>query len=216
MTIEEHATPPKAETPDETAPEATNPDETNPDGTNPDETTPDETTPDETTPMETAIQRGRVAMERVEEVASRAGDAVERAVTRLRNTAEMTEERGTTIIADEVVGKVAGIAAREVAGVNDLGGDFSRGFAFLKERVGLGDAEGGGDANRGVRVRLQGTTASVDMTIVVEFGYVVHSVTDAVRTKVISSVENMLGLEVTEVNIRVDDVHVSGKPTPEA
>ena len=170
----------------------------------------------------TPMQRGREAMERVEEVAgevaSRAGDAVERAFTRLRNTASVTEERGTTTIADEVVGKVAGIAAREVAGVYDLGGDFARGFAFLKERVGLGgdgEDEGSG-ADRGVRVRLEGTTAQIDMTIVVEFGFVVHSVTDAVRTKVIGSVENMLGLEVTEVNIRVDDVHVSGDAKPEA
>jgi len=168
---------------------------------------------------DTPMQRGRVAMERVEEVAgevaSRAGDAVGRAFSRLRNTAEMTDERGTTIIADEVVGKVAGIAAREVAGVHDLGGDMARGFAFLKERVGLGDSEGS-DADRGVRVRLEGTTASIDMTIVVEFGFVVHSVTDAVRTKVIGSVENMLGLEVTEVNIRVDDVHVADDAKPEA
>ena len=173
------------------------------------------------TPEETPLQRGRVAMERVEEVAgevaSRAGDAVERAFTRLRNTASLTEERGTTTIADEVVGKIAGIAAREVAGVHDLGGDVARGFAFLKEKVGLGDSEDeGSGANRGVRVRLEGTTASIDMTIVVEFGFVVHSVTDAVRTKVIGSVENMLGLEVTEVNIRVDDVHVSGETQPEA
>lgn len=161
---------------------------------------------------QTPIQRGRVAMERVEEAASRAGDAVERAVTRIRNTATVNEDRGTTTIADEVVGKVAGIAAREVAGVYDLGGDFARGLAFLKERVGLGDSEGGEQSDRGVRVRLEGTTAIIDMTIVVEFGYVVHSVTDAVRTKVIGSVENMLGLEVTEVNIRVDDVHVGDKP----
>lgn len=177
---------------------------------------------------DTPLQRGRVAMDRVEEVAgevasragdvaSRAGDAVERAFTRFRNTAEVTEERGTTTIADEVVGKVAGIAAREVPGVFDLGGDFARGFAFLKDKVGLGDSEDeGSDADRGVRVRLEGTTAQIDMTIVVEFGFVVHSVTDAVRTKVIGSVENMLGLEVTEVNIRVDDVHVSGDAKPEA
>jgi uncharacterized alkaline shock family protein YloU len=169
---------------------------------------------------ETPLQRGRVAMERVEEVAgevaSRAGDAVERAFTRLRNTAEVSDERGTTIIADEVVGKVAGIAAREVSGVHDLGGDVARGFAFLKERVGLGDGDGGSGADRGVRVRLEGTTAAIDMTIVVVFGFVVHSVTDAVRTKVIGSVENMLGLEVTEVNIRVDDVHVSSDAQPEA
>jgi len=221
MTIEEQSTTPRAAAPEDAAPEEAAPEDAAPEEAAPEDAAPEEAAPEEAVPEETALgatpmQRGRVAMERVEEVATRAGEAVERAVTRLRNTAEMTEERGTTVIADEVVGKVAGIAAREVAGVHDLGGDFSRGFAFLKERVGLGDSEGGGDANRGVRVRLQGTTAAVDMTIVVEFGYVVHSVTDAVRTKVVTSVENMLGLEVTEVNIRVDDVYVSGTQTPEA
>lgn len=156
----------------------------------------------------TPLQRGREAVELVGDAAQRAGDAVSRAIGRVRNTAELAEERGITTIADEVVGKVAGIAAREVAGVHDLGGDFARGFAALREKVGLGSSEGGEEADRGVRVRLEGTTAVIDLTVVVEFGYVVHSVTDAVRTKVIGSVENMLGLEVTEVNIRVDDVHV--------
>ena len=46
------------------------------------------------------------------------------------------------------------------------------------------------------------------ITLVIEYGFVVHSVTDKVRTKVISAVENLLGLEVTECDIVVDDVHV--------
>lgn len=159
--------------------------------------------------IQARLERGREAVERFSGVAAqRANETYERVIGRVRNTAELTEDRGMTTIANEVVGKIAGIAAREVAGVHDLGGDFSRGFAMLKERVGLGDADGGTEADRGVRVRLEGTTAAIDLILVVEFGYVVHSVTDAVRTKVISSVENMLGLEVTEVNIRVDDVHV--------
>lgn len=167
-----------------------------------------ESTVDDNTP--TAMDRGR-------EAAGRVGDAVERAATnlvgRLRNNAELTEDRGRTTIADEVVEKIAGIAAREVAGVHDLGGEASRVFASLKERIGLGESNSD-EADRGVSVRLEGTTAEIDIKIVIEFGYVVHSVTDAVRTKVISSVENMLGLEVTEVNIRVNDVHVPD--TPEA
>ena len=65
------------------------------------------------------------------------------------------------------------------------------------------------DADRGVRVRLEGTTASVTITIVIEYGFVVHSVTEKVRAKVIGAIENLLGLEVTEVNIVVDDVHVA-------
>ena len=44
--------------------------------------------------------------------------------------------------------------------------------------------------------------------IVLEFGFVVYSVTDKVREKVISSVEELLGLDVTAVDILVDDIHV--------
>jgi len=82
----------------------------------------------------------------------KAGDAVERAaaasgriaaqvVDRLRNNAELAAERGTTTIADEVVEKIAGIAAREVPGVYDLGGDVARVFASVRDRIGLGDDE---------------------------------------------------------------------------
>jgi uncharacterized alkaline shock family protein YloU len=160
---------------------------------------------------QTALDRGRDAVEKGREAAERVGHVVEQAastlVTRFRNNAELAEDRGMTTIADEVVEKIAGIAAREVAGVHDLGGEVSRVFASLKERIGLGETNND-EADRGVAVRLEGTTAEIDMKIVIEFGYVVHSVTDAVRTKVISSVENMLGLEVTQVNIRVNDVHV--------
>jgi uncharacterized alkaline shock family protein YloU len=155
--------------------------------------------------------------DRAGEAVDRAGDAVERAaaasgrvasqvVDRLRNNAELAAERGTTIIADEVVEKIAGIAAREVPGVYDLGGDVARFFASVKDRIGLGDDDD--DAARGMSVELDGRSAVVNITLVIEYGFVVHSVTERVRTKVISAVENLLGLDVTEVNIRVDDVHV--------
>ncbi|GIH08807.1 hypothetical protein Rhe02_68740 [Rhizocola hellebori] len=193
--------------------------------TTPQQAQPEEAAADSATDLsataEAALDRGREAMEKGREAAERVGDAVERAantlVTRFRNTAELTEDRGQTTIADEVVEKIAGIAAREVPGVHDLGGEVSRVFASLKERIGIGETNND-EADRGVAVRLQGTTAEIDMKIVIEFGYVVHSVTDAVRTKVISSVENMLGLEVTEVNIRVNDVHVpeNGDAAPAA
>jgi uncharacterized alkaline shock family protein YloU len=159
-------------------------------------------------------------VERANEVVERANEAVERAaaasgrvasavVERLRNNAEMAVERGTTSIADEVVEKIAGIAVREVPGVYDIGGDVARMFAGLKERIGLGDADD--ETDRGMRVRLDGRTAQINITLVIEYGFVVHTVAEKVRTKVISAVENLLGLEVTEVNILVDDVHVPDK-----
>jgi len=156
---------------------------------------------------EVAAQVGAQVGEAVERAAQASGRVAAAVVERLRNNAEMIVERGTTTIANEVVEKIAAIAAREVPGVYDLGGDVARFLAAVKERVGLG--EGDEDADRGVRVRLEGTTASVTITIVIEYGFVVHSVTEKVRAKVIGAIENLLGLEVTEVNIVVDDVHVA-------
>jgi uncharacterized alkaline shock family protein YloU len=148
------------------------------------------------------------AADRVGDVAERAAAATGRiasqVVDRLRNNAELAAERGTTTIADEVVEKIAGIATREVPGVYDLGGDVARIFSAVKERVGLGEHE----ADQGVSVVLSGRTAEVKLVIVVEYGFVVYSVTEKVRAKVISAIENLLGLEVTTVDILVDDVHV--------
>ncbi|MET7424131.1 Asp23/Gls24 family envelope stress response protein [Dactylosporangium sp. NPDC005555] len=142
--------------------------------------------------------------------AAASGRIASQVVDRLRNNAELTAERGTTTIADEVVEKIAGIAAREVPGVYDLGGDVARVFASVRDRIGLGDDERE-NGNRGVSVRLEGTSAAVRVTLVIEYGFVLYSVAEKVRANVIGAVENLLGLEVTSVDIVVDDVHVSDK-----
>ncbi|WP_018351170.1 Asp23/Gls24 family envelope stress response protein [Longispora albida] len=115
--------------------------------------------------------------------------------------------RGVTRIADEVVEKVAAIAAREVEGVHDLGGDVSRMFQVLRERAGLAGADAPATP-RGVSVQVTGHRADVRLTLVVQYGYVVLSVCDAVRANVIDTIERMLGLDVTEVNIVVDDIRM--------
>jgi uncharacterized alkaline shock family protein YloU len=144
----------------------------------------------------------------VQEAAGRAVEATKEAtatvVTRLRNNATLPADRGHTTIANEVVEKIAGIAAREVPGVFDLGGDVARVFTAVRERLHLGEES----AAQGVSVKLEGKTAEIVVTIVIEFGFQVYSVTDKVREKVISSVENLLGLEVTGVDVTVDDVHI--------
>jgi uncharacterized alkaline shock family protein YloU len=148
------------------------------------------------------------AHEVIGEAAEKAGEALSEAahnaVTRLRNNATLPAARGRTTIANEVVEKIAGIAAREVPGVHDLGGDVARVFTAVRERLHLGEES----AAQGVSVKLEGKTAEIEVTIVIEFGFQVYSVTDKVREKVISSVENLLGLEVTGVDVTVDDVYI--------
>jgi uncharacterized alkaline shock family protein YloU len=144
------------------------------------------------------------AADRLSDAAAASGRVTAQMVDRLRNNAELSAERGTTIIANEVVEKIAGIAAREVPGVFDLGGDVSRVFSAVKERIGLGHK----DNDQGISVRLDGGKAAVKVTLVIEYGFIVYSVTEKVRANVIGAVEKLLNLEVTAVDIVVDDVHV--------
>ena len=122
----------------------------------------------------------------------------------LRNNASVAAARGKTTIGNEVVEKIAGIAAREVPGVHDLGGDVARVLSSVREKLHLGEES----AAQGVSVKLDGRKAEITVVIVIEFGFQVFSVTEKVREKVISSVENLLGLEVVAVDVTVDDVHV--------
>jgi uncharacterized alkaline shock family protein YloU len=112
--------------------------------------------------------------------------------------------RGRTIIADVVVTKIAGMAAREVSGVHALGSGSARARGALRERV--PGAGSGGSATRGVGVEVGELQAAVDLEIVVDYGVPITDVAGAVRENVISAVERMAGREVVEVNILVSDV----------
>jgi uncharacterized alkaline shock family protein YloU len=114
------------------------------------------------------------------------------------------ETRGKTTIADGVVAKIAGMAAREVPGIHNLGAGMARALGAMRERV----PGGGGGVTRGVKVEVGERQAAVDLDVVVEYGVSIVDVTGDVRSNVISAVERMTGLEVVEVNIAVDDVHL--------
>jgi len=112
----------------------------------------------------------------------------------------------TTTIANVVVSKIAGLAAREVDGVYDLGGNASRAVGALRERI------PGATTNyaQGVSVEVGEKQAAVDLDIVAEFGVSIADLAAGIRRNVISATERMTGLEVVEVNITVHDVHVAG------
>jgi len=114
--------------------------------------------------------------------------------------------QGRTTIAASVVQKIAGIAAREISGVHSMGGGVSRAFGAIRERIPGG---GTGAANiAGVQVEVGEKQAAVDLDIVVEYGASIVDLARAVRRNVITAVERMTGLEVIEVNIAVNDIHL--------
>ena len=114
-----------------------------------------------------------------------------------------TTARGRTTIADNVVVKIAGMAAREVMGVHAMGGGMSRSLGAVRDRVPGG---GGTPATRGVKAEVGEIQAALDLQLVVEYGVSVIDVARDVRQNVIGAVERMTGLEVVEVNIDIDDV----------
>ncbi|WP_382308720.1 Asp23/Gls24 family envelope stress response protein [Herbiconiux sp. UC225_62] len=109
---------------------------------------------------------------------------------------------GKTVINDGVVAKVAGIAAREARGVYALGGGAARAFGAIREAV------AGTDQTQGISVEVGETQVAVDITIVAEYPLALQDVADGVRSGVIRAIETIVGLEVTEVNVTVNDVHL--------
>jgi uncharacterized alkaline shock family protein YloU len=119
---------------------------------------------------------------------------------------ELVSEEGRTAIADSVVAKVAGVAVREVAGVYAMGAGVSRALGAVRERLPGGTTS----ITQGVGVEVGERQAAIDLDVIVEYGVSIPDLAAGVRRNVVNSVEKICGLEVTEVNIAVDDVHLPG------
>lgn len=134
---------------------------------------------------------------------------VKTAPPRPRQETVLATDHGKTTIADVVVQKIAGLAARDINGVYSLGGGVARAFGAVMDRIpGSGSVSG---LKPGVNVEVGERQAAVDLNLVVEYGVEIGDLTQAIRRNVIGSIERMTGLEVTEVNISVDDIHLPGE-----
>ena len=121
-------------------------------------------------------------------------------------SSELQTSRGNTTIADGVVQKIAAVSAREVSGVHDLGGGTARTIGAIRDRIpGSSQAVG-----QGVAVEVGERQAAIDLDLVAEYGVSMVELSRAVRRNVIAAVEGMTGLEVTEVNVSVNDIHIRG------
>ncbi len=116
-------------------------------------------------------------------------------------------DHGKTTISAIVVEKIAGEATREVPGIHRLGTGMTRTIGALRDRIPGQNAKAG----QGVSVEVGERQAAIDLDIVIEHGFSITEVADGVRQNVIGSIELMTGLEVTEVNIDVNDVYLPGE-----
>jgi uncharacterized alkaline shock family protein YloU len=125
---------------------------------------------------------------------------------------QLTSEPGNTAVTDTVVAKVAGVATREMPGVYAMGAGMARAIGVVRDRLPGVTSTG---VTQGVTVEVGERQAAVDLDLVVEYGISIPDLADGVRRNVIDAVERMCGLEVTEVNITISDVHLPTDDDPQ-
>ena len=114
-------------------------------------------------------------------------------------TIELDDNNGEIVIADEVVAVIAGLAAMEVEGVASMAGNATR---ELISKIGIKSL------SKGVKVDILEGVVTVAMTLNIKYGYNIMSISTKVQEKVKASVENMTGLTVADVNVRVAGVEI--------
>lgn len=104
---------------------------------------------------------------------------------------------GEVHIADEVVAIIAGLAATEVEGVASMAGNITN---ELVSKLGMKSL------SRGVKVAVLEGVVTVDLSLNIEYGKNVLETSRTVQERVKTSIENMTGLEVADVNIHIASV----------
>ena len=110
---------------------------------------------------------------------------------------------GEVQIADEVVATIAGLAATEVEGVASMAGNVT------KELIGKLGVK---NLSKGVKVLVTDNNVDVDLALNIDYGYSIMKVSEKVQDRVKSAIENMTGLEVSMVNIRIMNVNMDKVP----
>lgn len=113
----------------------------------------------------------------------------------------LTEESGigAVQIADDVVAMIASLAATEVEGVSATGGTITNELMNKMAKKNL---------NKGVKVDILGQNVMVDIVVTMDYGYNIPATCQKVQLKVKSAIENMTGLNCTDVNIRIAAINM--------
>ena len=125
-------------------------------------------------------------------------EVVDRPVSKIYES----ESTGEVQIADDVVATIAGLAATEVEGVYAMYGNLTN---ELVGKLGVKNL------SKGVKVVVEEGEVTAELAITVDFGVDVVEVAKNVQNKVKVAIENMTGLEVMGVNVRIAGVNIENK-----
>ena len=112
-----------------------------------------------------------------------------------------SDQVGDVRIADEVVAIIAGLATTEVEGVSSMAGNITN---EIVSRLGMKNL------SKGILVEVMENEVKVDVAINIAYGYSIPEVSAKVQDKVKSAIENMTGLTVAVVNVRIASVDMAG------
>lgn len=119
--------------------------------------------------------------------------------TEMKNSYKILEDSsiGEVQIADDVVAIIAGLAATEIEGVASMAGNLTN---ELVSKLGMKNL------SRGVKVEVAPDAVAVDLSLMVKYGYSIPKTSKLVQEKVKQAIENMTGLHVAVVNVRITGV----------
>jgi len=121
-----------------------------------------------------------------------------------KSTLVLKEEEnvGVVQIADDVVAMIASLATTEVEGVSAMAGNITN---ELMSKVGMKNL------TKGVKVEVMENNVVIDLAVTMEYGYNIPATCQKVQTKVKTAVENMTGLNCTDVNIRIAGINMKNE-----
>ena len=113
---------------------------------------------------------------------------------------ESTENEGIQI-SNDVIAVISGVAVSEVQGVSSMAGGFAGGISEV--------LSGKKNLAKGIKVDKDENKVKIDVNIIVEYGTRIPDVAFEIQNRVKTSVENMTGLKVEEVNVHVQGVNTN-------
>jgi uncharacterized alkaline shock family protein YloU len=114
-----------------------------------------------------------------------------------------SDQLGEVKIAEEVVAIVAGLAATEVDGVSSMAGNITN---EIVSRLGMRNL------SKGIEIEVENDEIKVSVAINIAYGYNIPDVSAKVQDKISSAIENMTGLHVAEVNVKIASVDMENQP----
>ena len=124
---------------------------------------------------------------------------MEREIDKKNLVLKEDESIGTVQIADDVVAMIASLATTEVDGVSAMAGNITN---ELVGKLGMKNL------SKGVKVDVTEEHVSVDLSLNIRYGYNIPAVSEQVQDKVSAAIENMTGLTVLDVNIKIAGVNM--------